>query len=77
MSRGYWSAASKRVLWKGVKILIGVALICGALYSFVWVTGTFTTLEPGGPPLLSPTQLRMTAITLSGIYSFLVLIGRI
>jgi hypothetical protein len=77
MPRSYFVAASKTIARKGVKILIGVALIYGALYSLVWVTEPFISLKPGESPLLTPNQLRMTALSLSGIYSFLVLAGRI
>ena len=77
MPRSYFVAASKTIARKGIKILIGVALIYGALYSLVWVTEPFISLKPGESPLLTPNQLRMTALSLSGIYSFLVLAGRI
>jgi len=77
MTRGYLSASFSTVLRKGVKILLGVALIVGALYGFVWITGTFVDMKPGAPPLLSPYQVRMIAITLSCIYSALVLVGKI
>ncbi|MCA9410850.1 MAG: hypothetical protein KC917_08825 [Candidatus Omnitrophica bacterium] len=77
MSKGYTRAAFKAVLWKGVKILIGVAVILGALYSLVWVTGAFTDLKPGQAAILSPQQIRMTAITLCGIFSFFVIIGKV
>jgi len=77
MPKGYLRATFKTVLWKAGKILIGVALIFGALYSLVWVTGAFTDLTPGGEPVLTNRQVQMTGVTLCGIYSFFVLIGKI
>lgn len=75
--RGYWKGALSIILWKLLKAAIGVAVIFGALYSFVWITGTFLNLDPSAVPLLAPHQVRNLAIFLSGAFCLLVLVGKI
>lgn len=77
MARGYWKTALSIILWKFLKAAIGVAVIFGALYSFVWITGTFLILDPTAAPLLAPHQVRNLALVLSGTFCLLVLIGKI